>query len=125
MAYILLTVGYERELLRLRSLLLRRSLEVEVIEAFDFASALQIARGQQRLDLILLCHTVPVTHRRMLIESVRTRCGDVPVLLVFSGWGADGSLGMPVSNDPEQLLATIRHVLSLGDRSFARAEQWG
>ena len=53
----ILSVGYERELLRLRSLLLRQSLTVEVLEAVELAQALRIVRGKERIA-ISLCSVI-------------------------------------------------------------------
>lgn len=109
----ILSVGYERELLGLRSLLLRQSLGVEMLEAFDLAVALRIARRKLCIDLVVLCHTVPATHQRMIVEAAHEQHADVQVLSILPGIFLAGTVGTPVSNDPEELLAAVRQALSV------------
>lgn len=123
MANAILSVGYDRKLLELRSLLLRQSLGIDVMEALDLPSALQIARSEQAFDMLLLCHSVPATDQRMLIEAVRGRSSDVSVLSVFPGLVAGGSLGTPVDNNPKHLIAAVSNVLAVRHKGLATAEQ--
>jgi hypothetical protein len=69
----IMSVGYEPDLLRLRSLLLRRCLSVEVLEAPDLLTAMQIARRERGLYLLVLCHTVPTDDQRLIIDTASRR----------------------------------------------------
>ena len=89
----ILSVGYERELLRLRSLLLKQSLDLEVLEAVDLAEGLRTARGRERIDLVVLCHTVIAAHQRMIMEAAREQHADVQVLSILPGIFAAGTVG--------------------------------
>jgi hypothetical protein len=109
----ILSVGYERELLRLRSLLLRQSLTVEVLEAVDLAEALRIARGKERIDLVVLCHTVTTAHQRMIMGAAQEEHGDVQVLSILPGIFAADTVGSPVTNDPEEFLSAVKQALPM------------
>ena len=119
----ILSVGYEHQLLRMRSLLLRECLGIEVLEAFNLASALQMARRKEQLSAILLCHAVPLAHQCMIIEAARERHHDIPALSIFPGVCAPDTAGTPVSNDPEQLLAAISNALEIQIQTPADTEQ--
>lgn len=108
-----LSVGYERELLQVRSLLLMQSLKLNVVEALDLATALEIARGKEQIDLIVLCHTVPVSHQFLIIEAARRTFIEIPALSIFPGVCDSDSAGTPVSNDPHQLLKAVREALDI------------
>jgi len=110
----ILSVGYERELLRVRSLLLRQSLGVQVLEAVDLAAALRIARGKERVDLVVLCHTVTTAHQRMIMGAAREQHGDVQALSILPGMFAAGTVGSPVTNDPEEFVAAVKQALQPG-----------
>lgn len=107
-----LSVGYERELLQLRSLLLRQTLQVDVEEAVDLKSALKSARNVGPVALVLLCHTVPSPHQQLIIEAARARNAQVAILSIFAGMCFSDGRGRPVSNNPQQLLAAVREALS-------------
>lgn len=109
----ILSVGYERELLRVRSLLLRQSLTVEVLEAVDLAEGLRTARGRERIDLVVLCHTVTAVHQRMIMEAAREQHADVQVLSILPGIFAAGTVGIPVTNDPEEFLSVVKQALRM------------
>jgi len=116
----ILSVGYERELLRVRSLLLRQSLGVQVLEAVDLAAALRIARGKERVDLVVLCHTVTLAHQRMIMGAAREQHGDVQALSILPGMFAAGTVGSPVTNDPEEFVAAVKQALQPGPTSVIR-----
>jgi hypothetical protein len=124
-----LSVGYEHELLQLRSLLLRQVLGVDVLEAFDLESALAIARERVPIALIVLCHTVPMPHASLIIDAVREGNADIPALSIYAGMWAPVTAGKPVSNRPEQLLASIEEALTsqrkaaVGTRNDGNANQ--
>jgi len=109
----ILSVGYERELLRLRSLLLKQSLDLEVLEAVDLATALRIVRGKERIGLVVLCHTITTAHQRMIMEMAREQHRDVQVLSILPGIFAAGTVGSPVTNDPEEFLSAVKQVLRM------------
>jgi hypothetical protein len=109
----ILSVGYERELLRLRSLLLKQSLDLEVLEAVDLATALRIVRGKERIGLVVLCHTITTAHQRMITEMAREQHRDVQVLSILPGIFAAGTVGSPVTNDPEEFLSAVKQALRM------------
>lgn len=110
-------VGYERELLRLRCMLLRQCMGLEVLEALDFQSALQVIRNTQSLALLLLCHTVPALQQQMLIQATRDRFGTVPALSIFNGICPVGGPATSVGSDPKELVETIDEVLKGGSNA--------
>jgi hypothetical protein len=109
----ILSVGYDRELMRLRGLLIRQTLGVEVCAAFDFGSALERARGDEQIDAVLLCYTVPAEHQALIIEAARARHGQVPALSIYPAMCHRRIAGTPVSNNPEQLLEALKGALRL------------
>jgi CheY-like chemotaxis protein len=119
-----LSVGYDPELLGLRSLLLREGTPLQVFEASDFASALQMIRSKQRLDLILLCHTVPDHEQWTIVQVARNQFGPIPVLSIFAGLCPNESPGITVRNDSQQLLDAVGQAL-LKKQSAAPAQGRG
>jgi hypothetical protein len=117
----ILSVGYDRELMRLRELLIRQSLGVEVCAAFDLASALEKAQNEDELDAVLLCYTVPVAHQGVIVEAARARHGNIPALGIYPAMCAEKSAENQVSNDPEELLRALNEALDCGKRALRAA----
>jgi hypothetical protein len=109
----ILSVGYERELLRLRSLLLKQSLDLEVLEAVDLATALRIVHGKNRIDLVVLCHSITTAHQRMIMGAAQEQHGDVQVLSILPGIFAADTVGSPVTNHPEEFLSAVKQALRM------------
>jgi hypothetical protein len=103
----IMSVGYEPDLLRLRSLLLRRCLGVEVLEAPDLLTAMQIARREHGLYLLVLCHTVPTDDQRLIIDTATRRFGHISAFSVFVGLCPGSLPGKPVSCDPDRLVGAV------------------
>jgi hypothetical protein len=114
------SVGYESELLRLRSLLMERCLGLHVLEAIDLQSALRGVQNGERIDAVVLCHTVPCDDQAMIIEAARDHGRNIPTLSIFPGMCDPSAAGTPVSNDPEQLLAALRGAVAFSTNGHER-----
>lgn len=103
----ILSVGYDRSLMKSRSLLLR-SAGYSVEEAYSRHQALARVRSDA-IDVLLICHTVPDNEKRALISAVRKQRLLIPILYIsdneFRSRDEDGCC--EVSNAPEVLLAAI------------------
>jgi DNA-binding NtrC family response regulator len=115
----ILSIGYDHELMRLRGLLIRQTLGVEVRMAFDVGSALARARSEDKLDVVLLCYTVPAADQALILAAIEARHGKIPVLSIYPAMCSQGIAGTPVSNDPEDLLEALKEALDLRDQSAA------
>ena len=102
-----LSVGYDRNLMLSRSLLLRNS-GYEVTEAYSRHLAMAMVRSEG-FDLLLICHTVSDNEKRALISAVRKQLLLIPILCMsesdFLPAPLEGST--MVSNAPVELLAAI------------------
>src|SRR5215469_14657649 len=107
-----LSVGYDRNLMLSRSLLLRNS-GYEVVEAHSRHQALVLVRSEV-IDVVLICHTVPENEQRALISAVRKQRLKMPILCMtesdFLSAPIEGS--MVVSNGPAELLAGIHSAVN-------------
>lgn len=102
-----LSVGYDRNLLVSRSLLLRSS-GYTVTEAYSPHQALALVRSDV-IDIMLICHTVTQDERRALVSAVRKQRRLIPILCV-----SDTDFHLPdgdgcriVSNSPVELLSAF------------------
>ena len=102
-----LSVGYDRSLMKSRSLLLR-NVGYVVTEAYSRHQALAQVRANS-VDVMLICHTVPEAEKRALLSAVRKQRLLVSILCIS---GSDflfssGEGFTVVSNAPAELLAAI------------------
>jgi DNA-binding NarL/FixJ family response regulator len=101
-----LSLGFDRILMRSRSLLLRGA-GFHVIEVYSCAGALQLARSDS-VDILLICHSVPKTEQRKLTEAVRGERRLMPILCIVPTTFVippDGCL--PIDNEPALLVDAI------------------
>jgi len=114
-----LSVGYDRNLMLSRSLLLRNS-GYEVMEAHSRHQALALVRSAE-IDVLLICHTVPENEQRALVSAVRKQRLLIRILCMsesdFLPAPIEGST--IVSNAPAELLAAI-HLAANGRRAVRR-----
>lgn len=106
-----LSVSYNKALLRTRELLLRRR-GYNVTSEFGFTTAVEACKAA-RFDLFILGHSIPRTDKSELIKTFRRYCSAPVLLLLRQGEsveaGADGSVS---PDDPELLLDRIDQMLS-------------
>jgi DNA-binding response OmpR family regulator len=74
----ILSIGYDRVLMPVRSMLLRQA-GYEVVEAHSAGGALKRIKAGN-FDLLLICHTVGQDEQNSLIEAMRLSWPTVPVL---------------------------------------------
>lgn len=107
---VVLTVGLVPILLESRSEVLR-SVGYTVIAAGSSEEATNhFVRG--KVDLVLLCHTVPRVTRQSLIRKFREHASHTPIVSVGSLWGQNDDLvDATVDSDPVKLIADIQELL--------------
>jgi len=103
----ILSVGYDRNLMSSRSLLLRHAGYL-VEEAYSRREAEEIARSDM-IGLVLICHTVPEDEKAAIISAVRKQESLVPIICIadhdYYRLRADDC--SVVSNTPAELLAAV------------------
>jgi len=103
----ILSVGYDRNLMSSRSLLLR-SAGYLVEEAYSRDDAIAIACSDM-IGLVLVCHTVPEDEKAAIISAVRKQESLVPIICIadhdYYQLRADAC--SVVSNTPAELLAAV------------------
>ena|SRR6476660_8384375 len=108
----ILSMGYDPDLMIVRTLILRRA-GYAVDEVFERTAALSRAQCDS-VDLLLICHTVPRVETQWLIANVRKKRKLMPILCLTLGFHEapdDGCIG--VENDPEELLNALRRAIEL------------
>ncbi len=90
-AFCVLSLGYDHMLMPERSLRLRQA-GYAVIETFSLGEVLRRLKTGG-LDLLLICHTVPLDQREAIIEAVQLSQPKLPFLCLPAE---------PVYSDPER-----------------------
>jgi DNA-binding response OmpR family regulator len=102
-----LSVGYDRELIHVRSLVLR-SAGFVVDEAHNLQGALCLVQLDS-MEVLLLCHTVPRVERGYFIADVREMKPSLPIVCIKAH---PHELRVPgclsVENDPVALLKCLK-----------------
>ncbi|HEY6969614.1 MAG TPA: response regulator, partial [Candidatus Angelobacter sp.] len=78
------------------------------------------SRSQPRINLVLMCHSVPEASRIELCRAFKTRHPYTPILMLYNGYDptvaqVDGRLENMA--DPQALLDTVQLLLSAARRS--------
>ena len=107
---VVLTVGLVPILLESRCEVLR-SVGYTVIAAGSYEEATNhFVHG--KVDLVLLCHTIPSVARQSLIQQFRDHASHTPIVSVGSLWGQNDDLvDATVDSDPVKLIADIQELL--------------
>ena len=103
----ILSVGHDRHLLSLRSMLLGSS-GFDVIEAYSISDALRLAQSDA-VDLVLICHTLPKPEQKRLIAAIRERRRLMPVLCVIAHDFAMAADGSSITDNAPHLLLDALH----------------
>ncbi len=106
----MLSISYDAALLSTRRLLLEREGH-DVVSAEGFTEALERCDG--KLDLIILCHSIPQKDKHTIVARCRKRGCNAPVLSLLrpherpipeATHGTD-------AGDPRELLEAIKEIL--------------
>jgi CheY-like chemotaxis protein len=108
--FVALAVGRDPLLLDTRSQVLRSD-GYTVVTALSSEQALQQFKSGD-FDLVILCHSIPISERERLADAMHRHSPNTPVVLVSrtpaqQATGGDAS----VASDPEQLLRDIPAIL--------------
>ena len=103
----ILSVGHDRHLLSLRSILLE-SAGFGVIEAYSVSDALRLAQSDA-VDLVLICDSLPKPEQKRLIATIRERRRLMPVLCVIAHDFAMAADGCTLADNAPQLLLDALH----------------
>ncbi len=107
---VVLTVGLEPILLKSRCEVLR-SVGYRVIAAGSPEEAADRFL-QEKIDLVLLCHTVPSVAKQRLVRRLRDHASQTPIISVGSHTGQiDEFVDATVDSDPKILLAEVQELL--------------
>lgn len=107
---VILAVGQDPVLLKTRSQILRTQ-GFAVVAVFSLSKAIdRLTEGD--FDLILLCHSIPVQIRERLVQRIREHTSGTPIVTVAAySAQVDPFADATVENDPEHLVADLRHLL--------------
>ncbi len=81
MANMILSVGFDRQLMTVRTMVLRHE-EFEVKEAYSVNEAIECLHQIKRVDFILLCHSIPGHEQKQIIAASHDWNPLLPVLCV-------------------------------------------
>jgi DNA-binding NtrC family response regulator len=108
---LVLSVGYDRSLMIARTMVLRQD-GFEVKEVYSVKTAMDCLHQMEKVDFLLLCHTVPGEEQNRLIAIARHIEPLLPVLCVEPNEYATAPNGCySVRNIAPMLLNDIRKVL--------------
>ncbi|SRR6266567_4185135 len=82
-SYLLLSVGAQPELLRLRNAVLRNAGYYVHAESSVYEAMHLFMRGD--FDLVILCHTIPEAEKVNLLTAIKTATASTPVIIVRDG----------------------------------------
>jgi DNA-binding response OmpR family regulator len=111
--YLLLSVGLDPLLMRTRTTVLANA-GYSVLPSFASRDAFQLFTSHD-IDLVILCHTIPLGEKIKLIASMKERNRRTPLISIHADGEADTKLvdGYVHSLDgPEALLACVSQVLN-------------
>ena len=110
--YLLLSVGLDPLLMGIRTKLLADAGYV-VMPSFTSREAFQIFVSRD-IDLVILCHTIPPEEKIKLIDSIKERSKQTPVVAIHADGEADGNrvdAYVHSLDGPEALLSCVAKVL--------------
>ena len=104
---VVLTVGLAPILLESRCAVLRSAGYTVIAAGSSEEASNQFLRS--RVDLVLLCHTVPSVARQSLVRLFRDHASHTPIASVASEWGQDDDfVDATVKSDPALMIADIQ-----------------
>ena len=114
--FVVLSIGADRTLLRLRDQVLRGA-------GYDVQEC-DVSRGcdvpiEAHFDIVIFCHTVRDEDKRRIIRAIRASKPSVPVMLVRAN-GADSELvdaSVHALDGPKALVHCVRELLNTQSRS--------
>lgn|SRR5689334_8074131 len=115
----ILSVGYDRFLMRVRSLVLRSS-GYSVEEVYSGEQAVLRAESDT-IDLLLICHTIPERDQKKLIAAVQRRRRLLPILCINNReftFPLSGCVG--VENTPVELLEGVQAAVLVTRRGLLK-----
>ena len=105
-----LLVGKDPAVLETRSMVLR-SVGYTVISCPSAQEALNIFLAGD-FDVVVLCHSIPITERKGLAKAIHDHSPSTPVVLVCAGFRTqDSSVDAVIENEPKQLLQELPKLL--------------
>ncbi len=110
MAYRLLSVGSESDLLLTRNAVLREA-GFSVQSRTDPAEALTLL-CEEDFAAVLLCHLVPPKTKQQLIRQMKEHKPQTPVAVMSNGKRGSLRTGLHSVNGPEELVRTIREMIA-------------
>src|SRR5262249_8288869 len=109
----LLSVGCDPILMRSRFLVLRHA-GFRVDEAYNIRDAFRVIKSD-RVDDVVLCHTLFKDAQRLLVSGAREARGLLPILCITMQSHDLPEAGcMGVENDPAELVKSVRRALGEG-----------
>ena len=110
--HLLLSVGSNPELMKLRSLVLLKA-GYALREAMDTTDAVKIFKAGD-FDLVIICHTIPERERLALIAAVREERPSAKIIVIRKDGELSGKLADETVHSldgAEALLGTVAHAL--------------
>jgi len=102
----ILSTGCDHRLMAVRSMLLRHS-GYSVEEAYSSEETLQRMQSE-KIDLLLICHTLTSADHKRLVSEVREKQRSVPVICLTAREGESYAGCINVANSPDALLEAVR-----------------
>ncbi len=121
---VVLCIGYDAQLLNIRSrVLATRFAGVLSCQAGDVRDMLH----QRRIDLFILCHTIPATLCTQTMSLLREFHPGTPILSLYTGTSGCNPLradaAVPALDGPLKLLRSVELVLHLSPAQHAMPPQ--
>ena len=117
----ILSVGYDRHLMSVRSMVLRQVGYI-VIEAYSLRDALHLMHSDS-VDLVLICHTVPASQQDKLINAIREQRRLMPVLCITACDGSAQRECVNVENSPQAMIDAVRLAAQASEIQAAKAKK--
>ncbi len=106
----ILSVGYDAQLLHIRSAVLRNS-GYAVVEVRDPHLALS-GYLKTAPDLVLLCHTIDSQHKAILIHGIHAFARRTPILSLDSdSYEMEADAAISCMDGPAEMLKAVDHLL--------------
>jgi DNA-binding response OmpR family regulator len=75
--------------------------------------------AEKDFDIVILCHSIPVTDRERLAAQMRKQCSHTPIIFISSLLNDyDPFADAIVESDPDQFIAGLREILKRNQESF-------
>ena len=123
--YQVLCVGQQRQLLSIRDTVLR-SEGYSVIEAYTADDALRIFASAD-VDVVVICHSLPVQSRRRLVEAMKAARPLTPVVALHEAYDyiTEADQSVDQLGGPEVLLEALSSLLKKPVQSVHQSSHFG